>query len=80
MGLGIYQTLFALGGGFGPAMAATFLAARQGAETGAINPFFTANSAPPPYSDALLLLTAAALVSFVATFGLKDSAAKGNKG
>ena len=76
VGLGIYQMLFVLGGGFGPAVAATFLAARQGAGTGAINPLFTSNSAP--FSDALLLLTAATVISFVATFSLKDSAVKGD--
>ncbi|HEY9421824.1 MAG TPA: MFS transporter, partial [Thermoanaerobaculia bacterium] len=73
VGIGIYQMLFILGGGFGTAVAATFLAARQGAETVAINPLFTATSAP--YSDALLLLTAATVVSFVATFGSRDGGA-----
>ena len=77
VGLGIYQMLFFLGGGFGPAVAATFLAVRQGAESGAINPLFAANSAS--FSDAFLLLTAAAVISFIASFGLRDTAGKGYK-
>ena len=77
VGLGIYQMLFFLGGGFGPAVAATFLAVRQGAGAGAINPLFTANSAS--FSDAFLLLTAATVVSFIAAFGLKNTAGKGGK-
>ncbi len=77
VGIGIYQMLFVLGGGFGPAVAATFLAARQGAGAGAINPLFAASSAP--YSDALLLLTAAVVASFVASFGPRDKVGKGEK-
>lgn len=69
VGLGIYQMLFFLGGGFGPAVAATLLAIRQGADAGALNPLFTASSAP--YSDAFLLLTAATVLSLVAATGLK---------
>lgn len=77
VGLGIYQMLFFLGGGFGPAVGATFLAVRQGSGAGAINPLFIANSAP--FSDAFLLLAAAAVVSFVASFGLHKNAGKGGK-
>lgn len=75
VGLGIYQMLFFLGGGFGPAVAATFLAARQGAGTGALNPLFAASSAS--FSDAFLLLAAATAVSFVAATGLKRNVGKG---
>ncbi len=75
VGLGIYQMLFFLGGGFGPAVGATFLAMRQGAGSGALNPLFAANSAP--FSDAFLLLTAAAVVALVSTSGLKQSTGKG---
>lgn len=78
VGIGIYQMLFVLGGGFGPAVAATFLAVRQGAGTEAINPLFIANLAP--YSDAFLLLTAATVVALVAAFGLKENIGKGGKG
>ena len=75
VGLGIYQMLFFLGGGFGPAVAATFLAIREGSGSGALNPLFAASSAS--YSDAFLLLTAAAVVALVVTSGLKRSIGKG---
>jgi predicted MFS family arabinose efflux permease len=74
VGLGIYQMLFFLGGGFGPAVAATFLAVRQGADAGALNPLFATGSAP--FSDAFLLLTASAVLSLVASFGLKNGLGK----
>ncbi len=78
VGLGIYQMLFFLGGGFGPAVAATFLAVRQGSDSGAFNPLFAASSAS--FSDAFLLLTAAAAVALVAASGLKRNIGKGGKG
>jgi MFS family permease len=78
VGLGIYQMLFFLGGGFGPAVAATFLAVRQNAGSGALNPVFAASSAP--FSDAFLLLTASTIVSLVAASGLKKNIGKGDKG
>lgn len=77
VGLGIYQMLFFLGGGFGPAVAATFLAIRQGTGADAINPVFAASSAP--FSDAFLLLTAATVIAFIAAFGLKKNVGKGEK-
>lgn len=67
VGLGIYQMLFFLGGGFGPAIGATFLGLREGAGT-AINPLHLGDAAA--YSDAFLLLTAALVVAFVASLGL----------
>jgi MFS family permease len=78
VGLGIYQMLFFLGGGFGPAAAATFLAVRQGAESGALNPLFAASSAP--FSDAFLLLTASTVVALISASGLKRRIGKGDKG
>ena len=75
VGLGIYQMLFFLGGGFGPAVGATFLAVRQGTGSGALNPLFAASSAS--FSDAFLLLTAASVVALVAASGLKSSVGKG---
>ena len=78
VGLGIYQMLFFLGGGFGPAVAATFLAARQGAGSGALNPLFAASSAS--FSDAFLLLTAAAVVALISASGLKRNIGKVGKG
>ena len=77
VGLGIYQMLFFLGGGFGPAVGATFLAIRQGAEAGALNPLFAASSAP--FSDAFLLLTISGVVALVAASGLKRGVGKGSK-
>lgn len=76
VGLGIYQMLFFLGGGFGPAVAATFLAIRQGTDAGALNPLFSSGSAP--FSDAFLLLTAAGVASLFASFGLKNGLGKGD--
>ena len=76
VGLGIYQMLFFLGGGFGPAVAATFLAVRQGTGSGALNPLFASNSAP--FSDAFLLLTASTIVSLIAASGLKKRIGKGD--
>jgi MFS family permease len=75
VGLGIYQMLFFLGGGFGPAVAATFLALRQDAESKGLNPLFTVGSGP--FSDAFLLLTVASLVSLAASFGLGNGVGKG---
>jgi len=70
-GLGIYQMLFVLGGGFGPAVAASLLASRRNGGTGGINPLFGAGSVA--YSDALLLLTlamvAALLITLLTTLG-----------
>jgi MFS family permease len=78
VGLGIYQMLFFLGGGFGPAVAATFLAVRQGAGAGALNPLFTASSAS--FSDAFLLLTISSVVALISATGLKRRIGKGDKG
>lgn len=69
VGLGIYQMLFFLGAGFGPAIGATFLALRQNAGAVALNPLYAADAAA--YSDAFLLLTLAALISLVASSGLR---------
>ncbi|HKH10842.1 MAG TPA: MFS transporter [Rubrobacter sp.] len=78
VGLGIYQMLFFLGGGFGPAVAATFLAIRQGAEAGALNPLFAASSAP--FSDAFLVLAIASVVALISASGLKRDIGKGDGG
>jgi MFS transporter, DHA2 family, metal-tetracycline-proton antiporter len=68
VGLGIYQLLFFLGGGFGPAIAATFLALRQEIGAGALNPLYTLDAAP--FSDAFLFVSAAILIAFAASLGL----------
>ena len=70
VGLGIYQMLFFLGGGFGTAIGATFLAFREEAGTRALNPLHTGGAAA--FSDAFMLLTLAALVSLVVSLGLPE--------
>ena len=69
VGLGIYQMLFFLGGGFGPAIGATFLAFREQAGAGALNPLYAQDAAP--YSDAFLLLALSVVVALAASFGLQ---------
>ena len=61
VGLGIFNGLFFLGGGTGPAVVGAFLAARREAVTGALNPLYSLDAAP--YSDAFLLLVVALLVA-----------------
>jgi DHA2 family metal-tetracycline-proton antiporter-like MFS transporter/DHA2 family florfenicol/chloramphenicol resistance protein-like MFS transporter len=70
VGLGIYQMLFFLGGGFGTAIGATFLAFRAEAGAGPLNPLHVGGAAA--YSDAFMLLTFAALVALVISLGLPD--------
>jgi MFS transporter, DHA2 family, metal-tetracycline-proton antiporter len=69
VGLGIYQMLFFLGGGFGPAIGATFLALREQTGAGALNPLYVQGAAP--FSDAFLLLTFAVLAALAASLGLQ---------
>jgi DHA2 family metal-tetracycline-proton antiporter-like MFS transporter len=69
VGLGIYQMLFFLGGGFGPAIGATFLAFREQVGAGALNPLYTQDAAP--FSDAFLLLACSVVVALAASFGLQ---------
>lgn len=73
-GLGIFNGLFFLGGGTGPAVIGAFLAARKEAEAGAMNPLYGLESAP--YSDAFLVLIVALLISLVATLGLRSGTGK----
>ena len=72
VGLGIFQLVFFLGGGFGPAVTATLLAARQEAGGAAINPLYNLQAAP--FSDAFLLIALSAAIALVATFGIKQKA------
>jgi MFS transporter, DHA2 family, metal-tetracycline-proton antiporter len=74
VGLGIYQMIFFLGGGFGPAVAATFLAFRHEAAAGALNPLYTLDAAS--FSDAFLLVSVASIVAFAASFGLRSTTGK----
>ena len=70
VGLGIFQLVFFLGGGFGPAVTATFLAFRQAAGGAAINPFHALGSAP--FSDAFLLIALSAAIALVMTLGIRQ--------
>ena len=72
VGLGIFQLIFFLGGGFGTAIVATFLSFRQDVGGAAINPLYTLEAAP--FSDAFLLIALAATVALVATVGIKQRA------
>lgn len=70
VGLGIYQSMFFLGGGTGPAIVGAFLAARQEGEAQALNPFYALEAAP--FSDAFLVLSLALLLAFAAFLGLSN--------
>ena len=75
VGLGIYQGLFFLGGGTGPAIIGAFLAARREAGGQALNPFYTLDAAP--FSDAFLLLSLGLLLALIAFLGLSKGTAVG---
>ena len=68
VGLGIYQGLFFLGGGTGPALIGAFLAARSQAGADALNPFYTLGA--ESFSDAFLLVSFALLLAFLASLKL----------
>jgi DHA2 family metal-tetracycline-proton antiporter-like MFS transporter/DHA2 family florfenicol/chloramphenicol resistance protein-like MFS transporter len=70
VGLGIFNGLFFLGGGTGPAVVGAFLAARREAGAGAINPLYGLDAAP--FSDAFLLLSVALLLALGASLGLRS--------
>ncbi len=67
-GLGIFNGLFFLGGGTGPAVVGAFLAARKEAGAGALNPLYALDAAP--FSDAFLILIIALLISLLAALWL----------
>ena len=71
VGLGIFNGLFFLGGGTGPAVVGAFLAARTEAGAQAIDPFYTLGAAP--FSDAFLLLAVALLIALVASLGIPSA-------
>ena len=68
VGLGIFNGLFFLGGGTGPAVVGAFLAARREAGAGALNPLYALDAAP--FSDAFLSLVVALLIALTASFGI----------
>ena len=71
VGLGIFNGLFFLGGGTGPAVVGAFLAARREADAGAIDPLYSLHAAP--FSDSFLLLTLALILSLVASLWIRNS-------
>jgi DHA2 family metal-tetracycline-proton antiporter-like MFS transporter len=70
VGLGIFNGLFFLGGGTGPAIVGAFLAARREAGASAINPVYQFDAAA--FSDAFLLLIVALLIALAAAFGIRE--------
>ena len=70
VGLGIFNGLFFLGGGTGPAVVGAFLAARRESGAGAINPLYQFDAAP--FSDAFLLLVVALLLALAASLGIQS--------
>ena len=70
VGLGIYQGVFFLGGGTGPALMGALLAARTEGEGGTINPLYALDAAP--FSDVFLALTFAALIGLLAASRLRS--------
>ena len=74
-GMGIFQGLMFLGGGTGAALLGAFLAAREEAGAGAINPLHGLGAAP--FSDAFLVLGLALVVALlVAALGLRNGTGK----
>jgi DHA2 family metal-tetracycline-proton antiporter-like MFS transporter/DHA2 family florfenicol/chloramphenicol resistance protein-like MFS transporter len=71
VGLGIYQGLFFLGGGTGPAVVGAFLAARRAAGTDALNPLYGLKA--EAFSDAFLLIAAALGLAFAASLKLQET-------
>src|SRR5215204_929993 len=69
VGLGIYQALFFLGGGTGPAIIGAFLAARREAGAEALNPLYALGAAS--FSDAFLVIGAALLLAFAGSLKLR---------
>ena len=68
VGLGIYQMLFFLGGGAGPAIIGSFFAARS-PQASALNPFYAGDASAAPFSDAFLILALCALIATAAGSG-----------
>jgi DHA2 family metal-tetracycline-proton antiporter-like MFS transporter/DHA2 family florfenicol/chloramphenicol resistance protein-like MFS transporter len=71
VGLGIYQGLFFLGGGTGPAVVGAFLATRRAAGADALNPLYILDAAS--FSDAFLVIAAALGLAFAASLKLQET-------
>jgi DHA2 family metal-tetracycline-proton antiporter-like MFS transporter/DHA2 family florfenicol/chloramphenicol resistance protein-like MFS transporter len=69
-GMGMFAGVFFLGGGTGPALIGSLLAARQEADAGAINPLYSLDAAP--FSDAFLAMIAPLILAAVAVLGLRS--------
>ncbi|QYJ14298.1 Riboflavin transporter RibZ [Rubrobacter xylanophilus DSM 9941] len=67
-GLGIFNGAFFLGGGTGPAIIGTLLAARN--DSPALNPLYTLDAAP--FSDAFLAISVALLLALCASMALRN--------
>lgn len=74
VGLGIFQMIFFLGGGFGPALIGSFMALRSSDAARALNPFYSLNAAP--FSDAFLLMSLALLAAVALSIRLPGSGAR----
>lgn len=74
--LGIYQLFFFLGAGTGTAILGAFLAARQAAQAGALDPLYSPASSTAPFSEAFLLAGLAVLLALVAALGINTKATK----
>ena len=66
----MYQGVFFLGGGTGPALIGALLAARKEADVGALNPLYVLDATP--FSDAFLALAFAVVLGLLAAFGLRS--------
>lgn len=73
-GMGIFSGAFFLGSGTGPALVGAFLAARQGAGSGAMTPPYELDAAP--FSDAFLAVDAAAVAALIMALGLRGGSKK----
>jgi len=76
-GMGIYQGLFFLGAGTGPALIGAFLAARLEGNFEALNPMYLLDAAP--FSDAFLAIALAPLIALVAASALRSNVKGGEK-
>ena len=74
VGFGIFQGLFFLGGGTGPAVIGAFFAARSSAGASALNPFYGLGA--DPFSDAFLMVAVALIVSLVAAVWVRGGGKK----
>jgi DHA2 family metal-tetracycline-proton antiporter-like MFS transporter/DHA2 family florfenicol/chloramphenicol resistance protein-like MFS transporter len=69
-GMGLFAGAFFLGGGTGPALIGAFLAARQEAGAGALNPLYSFDASA--FSDAFLATVLALIIALIAAVGLRS--------